>query len=134
MLYCKQNAAEMQYHVATVKASDFDNIFNSDILWIDKPDNFRKHEQTFANKLKTLHPFGLNNIKNACDLRDILLQKVSRTLHAFFLRKWFCMVISNFLSRGLGNIAKVYLISCGQSTCSKLKKHEFSRNFSMECP
>ena len=117
MLYCKQNAAEMQYHVATVKASDFDNIFNSDILWIDKPENFRKHEQTFANKLKTLHPFGLNNIKNACDLRDILLQKVSRTSHAFFLRigrcykKWFCMVVSNSLSRGLGNIAKVYLIS-----------------------
>ena len=41
-------------------------------------------------------------------------------------KKWFCMVVNNPLSRGLGNIAKLYLITsaCGQSTCSKLKKHE----------
>ena len=32
------------------------------------------------------------------------------------------------------NIAKVYLITCGQSTCSKLKKHEFCRNFNVEMP
>ena len=29
------------------------------------------------------------------------------------------------LSRGLGNIAKVYLITCSQSTCAKLKKYGF---------
>ena len=34
------------------------------------------------------------------------------------------MVANNPSSRGLGNIAKVYLITCCRSTCSKLKKHE----------
>ena len=38
------------------------------------------------------------------------------------LQRWFCMVVNNSLSRGLGNIAKLCLITCGQSTCSKLKK------------
>ena len=44
------------------------------------------------------------------------------------------MVVNNPLSRprGLDNITKVYLITCGQSACSKLKKHEFSRYFSVE--
>ena len=35
------------------------------------------------------------------------------------------MVVKNPLSRGLGNITKFYLITWGQSTCSKLKKYEF---------
>ena len=35
------------------------------------------------------------------------------------------MMVNYPLSRGLGNIAKVYLIKCSQSTCAKLKKYEF---------
>ena len=35
------------------------------------------------------------------------------------------MMVNNPLSRGLGNIAKLYLITCSQSARSKLKKHEF---------
>ena len=35
------------------------------------------------------------------------------------------MMVSYPLSRGLGNITKVYLITCSQSTCAKLKKYEF---------
>ena len=35
------------------------------------------------------------------------------------------MMVNNALSRGLGNIAKVYLMRCGQSTCADLKKFEF---------
>ena len=35
------------------------------------------------------------------------------------------MVVNYPLSKGLGNIAKVYLITCSQSTCAKLKKYEF---------
>ena len=34
-------------------------------------------------------------------------------------------MVNNALSRGLGNIAKVYLMKCGQSTCAELKKFEF---------
>ena len=39
--------------------------------------------------------------------------------------KRFYMMVNYPLSRGLGNIAKVYLIKCSQSTCAKLKKCEF---------
>ena len=35
------------------------------------------------------------------------------------------MMVNYPLSRGLGNLAKVYLITCSQSTCPKLKKYEF---------
>ena len=35
------------------------------------------------------------------------------------------MMVKYPLSRGLGNIAKVYLITCSQSTYAKLKKYEF---------
>ena len=35
------------------------------------------------------------------------------------------MMVNYPLSRRLGNIAKVYLITCSQSTCAKLKKYEF---------
>ena len=35
------------------------------------------------------------------------------------------MMVNYPLSRGLGNIAKVYLITCSQSMCAKLKKYEF---------
>ena len=35
------------------------------------------------------------------------------------------MMVNYPLSRGFGNIAKVYLIICSQSTCAKLKKSEF---------
>ena len=34
-------------------------------------------------------------------------------------QKWFCMMVNNPLSRGLGKITKVYLIKCGQSTSSE---------------
>ena len=44
--------------------SDFDSIFIFDILWIDQPENLRKYEQSFINRLKTLYPFGLNNINS----------------------------------------------------------------------
>ena len=44
------------------------------------------------------------------------------------------MVVSSPLSRGLDNITKVYLITCDQSTCSNLKKHEFCRNFNEKYP
>ena len=45
------------------------------------------------------------------------------------------MVVSSPLSRGLDNIPKVYLITCDQSTCSKLKKlDEFCRNFNEKYP
>ena len=43
---------------------DFDSIFIFDILWIDQPENLRKYEQSFINRLKTLYPFGLNNINS----------------------------------------------------------------------
>ena len=49
-------------------------------------------------------------------------------------QKCFCMVVNNPLSRGLGNITKVYLITCGQSTCSKLKKHGFCQTLAWKCP
>ena len=50
-------------HKKTEK-SDFDSIFIFDILWIDQPENLRKYEQSFINRLKTLYPFGLNNINS----------------------------------------------------------------------
>ena len=43
-------------------------------------------------------------------------------------------MVNNPLSRGLGNIAKLYLITCSQSARSKLKKHEFCWNFNVELP
>ena len=46
------------------KKSDFDKIFIFDILWIDQPDNLRKHEQSLIYRLKTLYPFGLNSINS----------------------------------------------------------------------
>ena len=58
-------------------------------------------------------------------------EKLSRRPWSFFsklvnaTKKGFCMVVNNPLSWGLSNITKVYSITCGQSTCSKLKKHEF---------
>ena len=39
--------------------------------------------------------------------------------------KRFHMMVNFPSSRRLGNIAKVYLITCSQSTCAKLKKYEF---------
>ena len=44
------------------------------------------------------------------------------------------MEVKNPLFRGLGNTAKVYLVTCIQSTCLKWKKHEFCRNFNVELP
>ena len=35
------------------------------------------------------------------------------------------MTVNHPLSRVLSNIAKVYLITCSQSTCAKLKKYKF---------
>ena len=79
-----------------------------------------------------------NSEKKVCDLRDILLRKVSR--RSLFLRigkchrKWFFMVINNSLWRGLGNIAKAYLIKCGQSIYSKLKNMNFAETLTCKCP
>ena len=62
--------------------------------------------------------------QNACT-------KMSRRSRSFFTElvnaatKRFYMMVNYPLSRGLGNIAKVYLITCSQSTCAKLKKYEF---------
>ena len=53
-------------HKKTEK-SDFDSIFIFDILRIDQPENLRKHEQSFINRLKTLYPFGLNNINSIAE-------------------------------------------------------------------
>ena len=56
---------------------------------------------------------------------------MSRRSRSFFSElvdattKRFYMMVNYPLSRGLGNIAKVYLITCCQSTCAKLKKYEF---------
>ena len=30
----------------------------------DQPENLRKYEQSFINRLKILYPFGLNNINS----------------------------------------------------------------------
>ena len=68
----------------------------------------------------------------------LFCEKVSRRSRDFFrelvdaTKEWFCMVVSSPLSWGLGNIAKVYLITCSQSTCSKSKKTNFARYFSVE--
>ena len=62
--------------------------------------------------------------QNACT-------KMSRRSRSFFSElvnattKSFYMMVNYPLSRGLGNIAKVYLITCSQRTCAKLKKYEF---------
>ena len=56
---------------------------------------------------------------------------MSRRSRSFFSElvnattKRFYMMVNFPLSRGLGNITKVYLITCSQSTCAKLKKCEF---------
>ena len=61
--------------------------------------------------------------QNACT-------KMSRRSRSFFSElvnaatKRFYMMVNYPLSRGLGNITKVYLITCSQSTCAKLKKYE----------
>ena len=62
--------------------------------------------------------------QNACT-------KKSRRSRFFFSElvnattKRFHMMVNFPLSRRLGNIAKVYLITCSQSTCAMLKKYEF---------
>ena len=43
---------------------DFNESFHFDILCSTAPDNIRKSEQFFINKLKTLYPFGLNNVNS----------------------------------------------------------------------
>ena len=72
-----------------------------------------------------------NSEKKERDLREILCQKMSYRSRSFFselvndTKKRFCMMVNKGLSRGLGNIAKVYLMRCGQTTCAELKKFEF---------
>ena len=81
-----------------------------------------------------------NSEKRACDLRHTFSSKMSRRSHAFFselinLKKWFFMVVNNPLSRGSANIAKVYLITYGRSTCSKLKKNTtLTETLTWKCP
>ena len=48
--------------------------------------------------------------------------------------KKFCMLVNNPLSRLLGNLAKVYLTTCCQSKCWKLKNTNFSRRSQWDCP
>ena len=43
--------------------SDFNNCFLFDVLCTTS-ENIRKSEQFFIDKLRTLYPFGLNNIKS----------------------------------------------------------------------
>ena len=43
---------------------DFNNCFLFDVLCTTSPENIRKSEQFFIDKLHTLYPFGLNNIKS----------------------------------------------------------------------
>ena len=66
---------------------------------------------------------------------------MSRRSRSFFSElvnattKRFYMMVNYPLSRGLGNIAKVYLIKCSQSTCAKLKKIRIlSRRSRWNCP
>lgn len=55
-------------HLFTVhnkkKDSDFNDSFMFDILCSTAPNNIRKSEQFYIDKLKSLYPFGLNNIKS----------------------------------------------------------------------
>ena len=44
--------------------SHFNDSFHFDILCSTSPDNIRMKEQFFINKLKTLYPFGLNNVNS----------------------------------------------------------------------
>ena len=44
--------------------SDFNKYFTFDILCTTSPENLRKCEQYYINKLKTLYPFGLNNVNS----------------------------------------------------------------------
>ena len=44
--------------------SDFNNCFLFDVLCTTSPENIRKSEQFFIDMLRTLYPFGLNNIKS----------------------------------------------------------------------
>ena len=44
--------------------SDFDNYFKFDILCTTTPENLRKSEQFYIDKLNSLYPLGLNNIKS----------------------------------------------------------------------
>ena len=105
-------------------------------------------EDTTNTRMKTLQilEFWRRILRKTCelwDLPDIFWQKMSRSLghtrfsqNGKYYKKWFCMVVNNPLFRGLGNIAKLYnyLITCSQSACSKLKKHEFCQNFNVELP
>ena len=75
-----------------------------------------------SSEIKTLVTYWRS--QNACT-------KMSRRSRSFFSElvnattKRFHMMVNFPLSRRLGNIAKVYLITCCQSTCAKLKKYEF---------
>lgn len=55
-------------HLFTVhnkrEKSDFNDNIMFDILCSTSPDNIRKSEQFYIDKLKSLYPFGLNNIKS----------------------------------------------------------------------
>ena len=66
--------------------------------------------------------YGTLSCVNMSRMSQAFLSKVVNAT-----QKWFCMVVNNLLSRRLGNIAKVYLITCGEntSTCSELKEHDF---------
>lgn len=44
--------------------SDFNNCYVFDIISQSNPDNLRKFEQFFINKLKSLYPFGLNQVNS----------------------------------------------------------------------
>ena len=66
---------------------------------------------------------------------------MSRRSRSFFSElvnattKRFHMMVNYPLSRGLGNIAKVYLITCSQSTCAKPEKIRIlSRRSRWICP
>ena len=94
----------------------------------------------FTTMKKHIFVAFTNSEKYACDLRDTFCLKMSRRSHAFFselvnaTKKWYSMVVNSPLSRGLGNIAKDYLITCDKSKCLKLKKRESCRNFNVEMP
>ena len=51
--------------------------------------------------------------------RSFLSELVNVTMKRFY------MMVNNPLSKGLGNIAKVYLMQYSRSKCAKLKKYEF---------
>lgn len=46
------------------KRCDFDDCFMFDILCTGSPDSLRKNEQSYIDRLSTLYPLGLNNVKS----------------------------------------------------------------------